>query len=100
MDGSECEPFLADSNSHPMTPQLQEGPCLLLPNKRCLQTACFFQLYSQHVAFFEAEKKVWLEDTNGRREALFARKLSDDNLDLVDLLNGMIMRKEERVERL
>ncbi len=52
-------------------------------------------LTSQHVAFFEAEKKVWLEDTNGRREALFARKFSDDRLDLVDRLDRMIMRKEE-----
>jgi hypothetical protein len=57
-------------------------------------------LTSQHVAFFEAEKKVWLEDTKGRREALFARKFTDDNLPLVDRLDRMIMRKEERDERL
>jgi len=52
-------------------------------------------LTSQHVAFFEAQEKVWLDDVYGRREAFFARKFSDDKLDLVDRLDRMIMRKEE-----
>jgi Core-2/I-Branching enzyme len=53
-------------------------------------------LTSQHVAFFEAQDKVWLDDFYGRREALFARKFSDDKLDLVDRLDQMTLRKEER----
>jgi hypothetical protein len=52
-------------------------------------------LTTQHVAFFEAQDKVWLEDFYGRREALFARKFSDDKLNLVDRLDEMIMQKEE-----
>jgi hypothetical protein len=51
-------------------------------------------LTSQHVAFFEAQEKVWLDDFYGRREALFARKFSDDKLHLADRLDGIIMRKE------
>jgi len=51
-------------------------------------------LTSQHVAFFEAQGKIWLDDLYGRREAFFARKFSDDKLDLADRLDAMIMRKE------
>jgi hypothetical protein len=54
-------------------------------------------LTSQHVAIFEAQKKIWLDDIYGRREALFARKFSDDKLDLVDRLDEMTLRKEELV---
>jgi hypothetical protein len=53
-------------------------------------------LTSRHVAFFEAQEKIRLDDCYGRREAFFARKFSDDKLDLVDRLDAMIMRKEER----
>jgi hypothetical protein len=53
-------------------------------------------LTSEHVAWFEAQEQVWLEDFYGRREALFARKLSDDRLDLIDRLERMISRKEAR----
>ena len=58
---------------------------------------CLFPqiLTSQHVALFEVQEKVWLDDVYGSREALFARRFSDDNLDLLDRLDGMIMRKEE-----
>jgi len=51
-------------------------------------------LTSEDVAFFEAQEKVWLDDVYGRREALFARKFSDDELDLADRLDAMITRKE------
>src|SRR5215472_9894730 len=57
-------------------------------------------LTTKHVAFFEAQEKVWLDDSYGRREAFFARKFSDDKLDLVDRLCAMIMRKEERAQGL
>jgi hypothetical protein len=57
-------------------------------------------LTKQHVALFEAPGKVWLDDLYGRREALFARKLSDDRLDLADRLDEMILRKEGCDERL
>jgi Core-2/I-Branching enzyme len=52
-------------------------------------------LTSQHVAFLEAQEQVWLDDAYGRREAFFARKFSDDKLDLVDRLDAMMIRKEE-----
>ncbi len=51
---------------------------------------------SRHLSFFEAQQKVWLDDVYGHREALFARRFSDDNLDLLDRLDGMVMRKEEQ----
>jgi len=58
---------------------------------------CLFPqiLTDQHVASFEAQEKVLLDDVYGRREALFARRFSDDTLDVVNRLDGMIMRKEE-----
>jgi hypothetical protein len=49
----------------------------------------------RHVAFFETQDKICVEDAYGRHEALFARKLSDDNLDLLDRIDAMIRRKEE-----
>jgi hypothetical protein len=49
----------------------------------------------RHVAFFETQEKICVEDAYGRHEALFARKLSDDNLDLLDRIDAMIRRKEE-----
>jgi Core-2/I-Branching enzyme len=48
-----------------------------------------------HVTFFEAQEKVWLEDEWGSGEALFARKFSDDNLDLLDRIDQLIGRKDE-----
>lgn len=52
-------------------------------------------LTGQHVACLETKEKVWLDDVYGRREALFARKFSDDNLDLVDRLDEMTLRKAQ-----
>lgn len=49
----------------------------------------------RHVALFEAQEKVCIEGAYGRREALFARKFSDDNLDLLDRIDAMIKRKDE-----
>jgi hypothetical protein len=49
---------------------------------------------AQHVSFFEAQEKVWVEDMYGSGEALFARKFSDDRLDLLDRVDKMIRRKE------
>jgi hypothetical protein len=51
-------------------------------------------LTGQHLAVFEAQEKVWLDDVYGRREGLFARKVSDESLDLADRLDAMIIRKE------
>lgn len=51
-------------------------------------------LTSQHVAIFEAKQKVWLDDVYGSREALFARKFSDQTLDVIDQIDEMIKRKE------
>jgi hypothetical protein len=48
----------------------------------------------QHVALFEAQEKVWLNDLWGSGEALFARKFSDDRLDLLQRIDTMILRKE------
>ena len=69
-----------------------------LKGRKTYGTNCLFpqMLASQHVALFDAQEKVWLDDVYGRREALFARRFSDDKLDLVDRLDTMIMRKEER----
>lgn len=49
----------------------------------------------RHVAFFEAQEKICIQDVYGRREVLFARKFSEDNLDLLERIDEMIRRKEE-----
>jgi Core-2/I-Branching enzyme len=49
-----------------------------------------------HVAFFEAQEKVCVSDVYGPGELLFARKFSDDSLDLLQRIDDMIERKEER----
>ena len=51
---------------------------------------------TQHIQFFEAQDNVWVEDMYGSGEALFARKFSDQGLDLVDRIDEMISRKEQR----
>lgn len=51
-------------------------------------------LNEDHVRFFEAQEKVWIEDEWGSGEMLFALKFSDDRLDLIDRLDEMIKRKE------
>jgi hypothetical protein len=47
-----------------------------------------------HVRRFREQENVWLDDMYGSGEALFARKFSDGRLDLVDLIDEMIRRKE------
>jgi hypothetical protein len=49
-----------------------------------------------HITFFEQQQKVWVEDQSGSGEALFARKFSDERLDLLDRIDAMIDRKERR----
>lgn len=51
-------------------------------------------LNDEHVAFFQAHEKVWVEDEWGSGEMLFARKFSDERLDLVDRVDEMINRKQ------
>jgi Core-2/I-Branching enzyme len=48
------------------------------------------------VARFRAHDKVWVEDMYGSGEALFARKFSDERLDLVGQIDEMIREKEGR----
>lgn len=48
----------------------------------------------RHVALFEAQDKVWVNDVFGSGEALFARKFSDESLDLLQRIDVMIERKE------
>jgi len=52
-------------------------------------------LDDEHVRFFEAQEKVWVEDEGGSGKMLFARKFSDARLDLVERIDEMIRRKEE-----
>ncbi len=49
-----------------------------------------------HVRFFEEKEKVLIEDQFGSSEVLFARKFSDSNLRVIDLVDAMIKRKEGR----
>jgi hypothetical protein len=51
----------------------------------------------KHVAFFEAHKKVIINDIWGSAEMLFARKFSDDNLELVQRIDDMIKRKGKEI---
>jgi hypothetical protein len=52
-------------------------------------------LNEEHVRFFAAQEKVWVEDEWGSGEILFARKFSDDRLDLPQHIDEMIERKEK-----
>ena len=52
-------------------------------------------LTDAHIRFFEEQEKVWVEDQFGSGEVLFARKFSDDNLDLVERIDAMIKRMDE-----
>ena len=49
-----------------------------------------------HIAFFESQEKVSVNDVHGPGEMLFARKFSDDNLALISRVNEMIQRKERQ----
>lgn len=46
-----------------------------------------------HVALFESQSKVIVSDVYGSEEMLYARKLSDDRLDLLERIDKMIRRK-------
>lgn len=52
----------------------------------------------RHLRFFESQDKVWVDDEWGSGEVLFARKFSDDNMNLVDRVDKMIRRKEKHAE--
>lgn len=52
-------------------------------------------LNDEHLRMFEAQEKVWADDEWGSGEVLFARKFSDDRLDLAARIDEMIRRKEE-----
>jgi hypothetical protein len=52
-------------------------------------------LNEEHLRFFAAQEKVWVEDEWGSGEMLFARKFSDDRLDLLQQIDEMIERKEK-----
>lgn len=51
----------------------------------------------KHVSFFEKDEKVIIDDLYGSGEMLFARKFSDDRLDLIQRIENMIERKEKQV---
>jgi len=53
-------------------------------------------LTERHVRSFETLDKVSVEDEWGCGEMLFARKFSDENLELLDRVDEMIRRKEGR----
>jgi hypothetical protein len=48
------------------------------------------------IRLFEAQEKVCVQDMYGAGEVLLARKFSDDNLTLVERIDEMIRRKEQR----
>lgn len=50
----------------------------------------------KHIRFFETNDQVIIEDIFGSAEMLFARKLSDDSLNLIRLIEDMISRKEKQ----
>jgi len=53
-------------------------------------------LNSDHVHQIELLDRLWIDDEWGSGEALFARKFSDENLKLLDRIDAMILRNEER----
>jgi hypothetical protein len=50
-----------------------------------------------HVALFEAQEKVCLNDVYGPGERLFVRKVPGDNMGLLDRIDRMIVRKDKAV---
>ncbi len=55
-------------------------------------------LTEEHIEIFEKYPQLLLEDQFGSGEALFARKFSDDRLDLVGRLDTLIDQRERRVQ--
>jgi hypothetical protein len=49
-----------------------------------------------HIAEFEAREIVEINDGFGKGELLFARKFSDETVSLLDRIDTMIRRKEDR----
>jgi hypothetical protein len=49
----------------------------------------------EHIKFFAAQEKVWVEDEWDSGEMLFARKFSDDRPDLLQQMDEMIEQKEK-----
>ena len=54
-------------------------------------------LTERQIGFFEQQEKVWIDDEWGAGEMLFARKFSDERLDLVDRVDEMIRRKDSEL---
>lgn len=52
------------------------------------------KINKQHIAFFEAQEKVEVNDVYGSGELLFARKFADDNMALLQVIDNMIRRKD------
>lgn len=52
-------------------------------------------LNRDHIAFFAKKEKVVIDDVFGCGEVLFARKFSDNSLDLVQLIEDLIRQREE-----
>lgn len=52
------------------------------------------EIGEEQLRFFEASEKVIVDDVFGPGEMLFARKFSDENLDVVDRLEKIIKQKE------
>jgi hypothetical protein len=48
----------------------------------------------QHLALFQSQEKIRLTDLWGSAEVVFARKLSDERLDLVEQIDDLIRRKD------
>jgi hypothetical protein len=49
-------------------------------------------LTDKHVQFFDSQERVWVEDEWGSGEVLFARKFSDQTLNVIDRIDEMIRR--------
>jgi hypothetical protein len=49
----------------------------------------------KHLAYFEENEKIVVSDIWGSGEMLFARKFSDDNLEIIQRIDDMIKRKEK-----
>jgi Core-2/I-Branching enzyme len=52
-------------------------------------------LTSEHLDSFDGQMKIQVEDQFGAGEVLFARKFSDESLELIDRLDAMIARKDQ-----
>jgi hypothetical protein len=53
----------------------------------------------QHISFFEGQDKVHVNDVFGDGELMFARKFSDDSLELLERIDAIIEQKERSLKR-